>query len=188
MPPNLECHLWNMTLLMPCSRNSSGAGEFPPGLLEDGDDLAIGKTARVHAELSKNLNLENSTFKRDHLVVGLPKTRCDSQNQFNTDSVACLTPCLVLSSAPYLEKLCPGRIVSATSSTARVNVEGSVMDESNRTRIVLWPAPATLVTPRIFFAASNSSARFSVGQPAHSKSRTGSGAIERLVVGMVAPR
>ncbi len=42
------------------------------GLLEDGDDLAIGKTGRFHAELSKNLSLENSTFKRDHLVGGLP--------------------------------------------------------------------------------------------------------------------
>lgn len=42
------------------------------GLLEDGDDLAIGKTGRLHAELSKNLSLENSTFKRDHLVGGLP--------------------------------------------------------------------------------------------------------------------
>ena len=42
------------------------------GLLEDGDDLAIGKTGRLHAELSKNLNVENSTFKRDHLMGGLP--------------------------------------------------------------------------------------------------------------------
>lgn len=41
------------------------------GLLEDGNDLAIGKTGRLHAEFPKNLNLKNSTFKRDHLVGGI---------------------------------------------------------------------------------------------------------------------
>ncbi|WP_218147420.1 hypothetical protein, partial [Duganella sp. CF517] len=35
----------------------------------------IGKTGRLHAELSKNLSLENSTFKRDHLLGGLPSDR-----------------------------------------------------------------------------------------------------------------
>jgi len=41
-------------------------------LLEDGNDLAIGKTGRLHAEFPKNLSLKNSTFKRDHLLGGLP--------------------------------------------------------------------------------------------------------------------
>ena len=43
------------------------------GLLEDGNDLAIGKTGRLHAEFPKNLSLKNSTFKRDHLLGGLPR-------------------------------------------------------------------------------------------------------------------
>ena len=42
------------------------------GLLEDGDDAAIDKTGLLHAELSKNLSLENSTFDRDHLLGELP--------------------------------------------------------------------------------------------------------------------
>lgn len=37
------------------------------GLLEDGDDLAVGKAGSLHAELSK-IRLENSTFK--HFFCG----------------------------------------------------------------------------------------------------------------------
>ena len=48
-----------------------GGGGACLSLLEDGDDLAVGKAGCLHAERSKS-NLDNSTFKRDHLVGGLP--------------------------------------------------------------------------------------------------------------------
>lgn len=51
----------NVALLMPCSRHSSD-WRAALGLLEEGDDLAIGKTGRLHAEFSKNLSLENLYF------------------------------------------------------------------------------------------------------------------------------
>jgi hypothetical protein len=52
------------------SWRANGRATF--GFPDDGNDLDGGKTGRPHAELSKNLSLKNSTFKRDHLLGGLP--------------------------------------------------------------------------------------------------------------------